>query len=263
MRVVPLGTGAGGVPRPGGAGTGLLFAADDPDDADGATTHLQVDMGNGVLGNLVRHLDYGDVDAVCLTHLHHDHTLDLMPFLLARTRFDVVPVHAPPGGSAFVEEFVTFFSDNPTLYLDQVQVTEYAPGEAFDVGPFAVHPVRVEHSVPAHALRITGPAEDGDGEAVVCYSADTRRCDALVEAALGADLFLCEATFLHVPETEKMRTHHLTGLEAGEVARDAGVGRLLLTHTVYHDPLEAFVAEAEQAFDGPVGAARENAVYGV
>jgi len=70
-------------------------------DQDGRTWNLVLDLGNGALGALQRHVDPTTVDAVVLSHLHADHCLDLCglyvaqkysPAVLARSR---IPVYGP------------------------------------------------------------------------------------------------------------------------------------------------------------------------
>ena len=71
-------------------------------DADGACsgyllqdgdTSLLVDCGNGVFAKMRRFVDYVDVDAVVLSHLHADHFLDLVPFSYALTYAPVSYTH--------------------------------------------------------------------------------------------------------------------------------------------------------------------------
>jgi ribonuclease BN (tRNA processing enzyme) len=111
----------------------------------------------------------------------------------------------------------------------------------------------VAHPVPAYAIRV-----EHDGKVLV-YSGDTGPCGALVELAGGADLLLCEASFLDgvaVPPDL-----HLTGRQAGEHAQLAGARRLVLTHVPpWYDPAQP-VREARAAYDGPVEAARSGACY--
>src|ERR687886_100532 len=76
----------------GGACSGYLV------EEDGVTVLL--DCGNGVFGKLRRFVDYVDVDAVVISHLHADHFLDLVPYSYALTyapRQQPVPVHIWPG----------------------------------------------------------------------------------------------------------------------------------------------------------------------
>ncbi len=82
--------------------------------------------------------------------------------------------------------------------------------------------IPVAHLVETYALRF-----EKDGK-VFTYSADTGMCGGILKAAEGADLFLCEATYVS-KEPYRMK-HHLHGKEAGEIAEKAGVKKLLLTH---------------------------------
>ena len=64
----------------------------------------------------------------------------------------------------------------------------------------------------------------------LAYSADTGESDALVRLAEGADLLLCEASFLDAPDLPP--NLHLTARQAAQHAARAGVGQLVLTHLV-------------------------------
>ena len=76
----------------GGACSGYLLQDGD--------TNVLLDCGNGVFGKLRQFVDYVDVDAVVLSHLHADHFLDLVPYAYALTyapRQQPVPVPPWPG----------------------------------------------------------------------------------------------------------------------------------------------------------------------
>ena len=76
----------------GGACSGYLIQEGD--------TAVLVDCGNGVFAKLRQRIDYVDVDAVVLSHLHADHFLDLVPYAYALTyapRQQPVPVDRWPG----------------------------------------------------------------------------------------------------------------------------------------------------------------------
>ena len=80
---------------------------------------------------------------------------------------------------------------------------------------------------------------------------DTRLCDAVRALADGVDLLVIESTFLDGDAALAERYGHLTARQAGEVAAEAGVRRLVLTHFSqrYPDP-RRFAEEAAAVFDG-------------
>ena len=109
------------------------------------------------------------------------------------------------------------------------------------------------HPVPAYAIRV-----EAGGRSLV-YSGDTGATDALVELARGCDLALFEASFLsgrsNPPDL------HLTAREAGDHARRAEAGRLVLTHLVAWNDPGASRAEAALAYGGDLTLAAPGASY--
>jgi ribonuclease BN (tRNA processing enzyme) len=231
MELVVLGAG-GGWATAGGAAAGYLLRHDG--------FNLWVDQGNGTLANLQHHIGFMDVHAVAVSHRHFDHFLDLYPFFLARwfrTERRPVPLFAPPG---MFEHARKLESD-----LDQAFVpTEVEPGQPFEAGPFRVETAPMYHPVPTLGMRF-----HADGSTLV-YSGDTGPTDELVRLAEGCDVLLAEATWMEVPAgAEPM---HLTPDEAGEAARRAGAGRLVLTHVWPTNPMDQVEERASAAFGGPV-----------
>lgn len=84
---------------------------------------------------------------------------------------------------------------------------------------------------------------------------DTRMCDAAIELARGADLLLCEATYLSADADKARDNGHLTASEAATIAREAGVRRLVLSHFSQRYPsIEPFLTEARAIHDDVVAA---------
>lgn len=249
-------------------------------DADGACsgyllqegdTTVLLDCGNGVFGKLRKFVDYVDVDAVVISHLHADHFIDLVPFsyaLIHAPRQQPVPVPpwpgtdsparprlvAPPDAARTFRRVVGAWG-NEDLIEQAFELEEYAVDAVVEVGPLRFSFAVMPHFVDAHAVAVR--SAHGGGRLV--FSADSRPAAQLTEFARGADLFLVEAT-LPRPERTGVRGH-LTAEEAGEHGRDAGVGRVVLTHISDELDQDQACEQAATAFGGLVEVAREGAVY--
>ena len=82
---------------------------------------------------------------------------------------------------------------------------------------------------------------------------DTRMCDAVLDLADGADLLVIESTFLTEDADLAHSFGHLTARQAGAVAAESGVRRLVLTHfSQRYDGQERFREEAAAVFGGDV-----------
>jgi ribonuclease BN (tRNA processing enzyme) len=227
-------------PNPGGAHSGYLI--------EGAG-RLLLDCGPGVLGKLrEREGGWPQLDAIIVTHWHLDHWGDLVPWVWGRMfglgHGNSPPeLWVPPRGievlSAFGKRFGT-----PTMFEDTFRLSEYAPGEPFEVASgFRVTPIRVPHyTLETYALRVQS------GATTLTYSGDTAPGDALAEAARGADLFLCEAT-LASGELDGEPRGHLSADEAVAAFRVSGARRLLLTHRPTELPLEPGLELAYEGFE--------------
>jgi len=216
-----------------------------------------LDLGAGALGNLQRHCDLRDVDAVYVTHLHADHCIDLVAYFYARRYHPKgMPPRLPVFGPAGTRHRVhAAFEEPPVDGFDDVYDFQERTDGTFQLGPFTITSKAVRHPIECHGLRIEA------GGKVLTYSGDTAACDQLVELARDADLFLCEASWPSVPTPPP--GIHLTGREAGQHATSAGAKRLLLTHLMpFHDP-QAMLAEAKETYDGHIDLVSPGAVYSV
>ena len=95
--------------------------------------------------------------------------------------------------------------------------------------------------------QLVGPPRPGR---TVVYSGDTRPHPAVIKAAQGADLLVHEATFGEEERARALETGHSTAREAAQVAREAGVRQLVLTHISPRYSREApeLLAEAQAVF---------------
>ena len=248
MQITVLGC-AGTFPGPDSPCSGYLVEHDG--------YRLIVDLGAGALGQLQRHCDLLEVDAVYVTHLHADHCIDLVAYSYARRYHPAgipprLPVYGPAGMAARI---CASYDTPPTEDLIGVfDFHERGPG-VVQIGPFTVTAGIVVHPIECHALRIEAAGR------VLTYSGDTANCDALIELARQADVFLCEASWPSDPEPPPGL--HLTGREAGLHATQAGAKRLLLTHLMpFHDPA-VILAEAQETYSGDLSLVQAGSTYQV
>ncbi|MFF0479035.1 MBL fold metallo-hydrolase [Streptomyces sp. NPDC004284] len=236
LRITVLGS-ATPFPRPGNACSGYLV--------EGGGVRLWVDAGTGTLAELQRYVALAEVDAVWISHLHADHSADLLPayYALLYAGLDVplpVPLFGPPGIADRLAAFLTNGRERSPVEK-AFGVEELYDGHVVRVGGLTLRSRAVEHGgLPAFALRV----EDGGGASLV-YSGDCEPCSGLVELALECDLFLCEAD-------GPVPGHH-SAAQAGRSAAEARVGRLVVTHVGPGAASSAeAVARAAAEFSGDV-----------
>jgi ribonuclease BN (tRNA processing enzyme) len=133
-------------------------------------------------------------------------------------------------------------------FREAFEVSVLEDGRSVSVGDVTVTPRLVEHTDPTFALVV-----EADGLRLA-YTSDTGCCDRVRAAVLGADCILAEAT---LPEEYADASPHLTARQAGEVAREAGAGALVLTHVWPTNDRETMERQASAAFGRTVRVATE------
>jgi ribonuclease Z len=228
---------------------------------------LLFDCGEGTQHQLMRSaVRFGAIEAIFLTHLHGDHLFGL-PGLLSsmslNAREKPLALYGPEGLAAFMRALPLYHTSF------DVEIHEIAAARVRRADGYAVDAAPLVHSAPCFAFRIVEDDHPGEfdvaraaalglppgpdygrlqrGETVgdikpsdvlgptrpgrrIVYCTDTRPCDAAVELARGADLLIHEATYGADMAAEAIERFHSTAVEAAEVARDAGVAQLVITH---------------------------------
>lgn len=261
MRLTIIGC-SGSFPGPNSPASCYLLSAE----YQGRTWRLVLDLGNGALGPLQQHIPLETIDAVCLSHLHPDHYMDLCGLHVAvRWRpggwpGERIPVYAPAGTA---QRLSAAYGMDPDPGMDQDFVfNNWTPRQPVTVGPFRVTPVPVRHPVTEpYALRVECTDDDG-AVRTLAYSGDTDSCPGLVEAAEDSDLFLCEAAYQDGRD-DHFDGIHLTGGRAGSAAAEAAVKRLLLTHIPVWTDTKVLLEHAGEQYDGHLSVAVSGVTYSV
>jgi ribonuclease BN (tRNA processing enzyme) len=235
------------MPRPGEASSCYLIRAGE--------AAVLFDLGSGAFAKLQLAIDYRQIDAVVISHMHADHFFDVVPFRYA-LKYGHLPFEQrlalwlPPGGRQSLDALRRAVStDAAEDFFDTVFVVrEYDPGETLGVRGLSMRFRRTRHYIDAYAIRAEG------GGSSITYSADTAPCDGVVELARASSLFLCE-TALAVGVEDPADRGHSSAEEAGTMAQLAGAARLVLTHYPATVSPESLVHAAQRRFSGPVDAA--------
>ena len=207
-----------------------------------------IDGGTGTLHSLLRAgLGYRDLTHLLYSHIHPDHTGDLIPLLLATrytpdfTRTRDLTVWGPPGFRDFFERLTAVYPFSLEGETYQVEVAEVGSSPHLQHGwEFSVR--RLRHPVPDVGYRIEVPAL---GRTLV-YTGDTEACRELVELARGADVLISECSF---PDGQGVEGH-MTASEIGGIAEEAGVKRLILTHLYPACDREDILASVRKVYSG-------------
>lgn len=230
MQVTVLGI-YGGYPYNGVPSSSYLVQAGD--------FNLLLDAGSGSLLALERVLDPLQLDAVILTHYHHDHAADIGVLqyywqLHQGTRKEpILPIYG---------------HDRDPLNFASLTLQGVTEGRAYHdyaatkMGPLTLTFLETKHPVPAFAVRI----EDQTGTVLV-FTADTAYFDELVEFGQSADLLIADTNFAAAKTGRKW---HMTSVEAATLAKNSNSKSLLLSHLPQQIPLAQILAEASEVYPG-------------
>jgi ribonuclease BN (tRNA processing enzyme) len=215
----------GPYPKAGGACSSYLVQCGD--------ANILLDAGNGSLANLQKKTGIGSLHSIILSHLHSDHMSDLlvMRYAIQIKKYAPLPLYLPAtpqdtyallaGDKAFKTEIIT---DDKKLQIGGATITFK----------------QMTHAVESHAVRI-----EYQGKTLV-YSGDTNLNDNLAEFAQGADLLVCDAQFNN--HNLFAGAPHLSAAQAAQIAKEAGVAKLLLSHINPEQDEASLLAEAKEHF---------------
>jgi ribonuclease Z len=214
-------------------GVGVLF---DP----GEGTQRQLALANAAPREITH---------IVITHFHADHCLGL-PGLLQRISLegarDPVEILYPAGGERHLQSLLEAFHLEGYVNIARRPII---CGEApIGVGEWSLSAEPLDHSIETLGYRISAAGKEST--ALFAFVMDSRPCEAAIKLARGAELLVCESTYLNVQRRLAHEEFHMTAPEAAELARSAGAGLLLLTHFSHrHEEINAFLHEARPVFD--------------
>ncbi|TCS83030.1 MBL fold metallo-hydrolase [Tepidibacillus fermentans] len=180
-----------------------------------------IDAGSGVLSKLQQYIKFDQLEAVFLSHLHHDHMSDFLVLQYAiqmefvmKGRTKPLPVYFPqePKPEASIIPFQHFIqphhiNESTMLQLDDLQISF----------------LQTDHVVPTYAMKFQS------GEKTFVYGADSGIYTSFSPFAKQADLLILECTYL---EKDRPLTPmgHLSTSDVAKLSRDLQPKKLMVTH---------------------------------
>lgn len=245
-----------------------------------------VDCGDGAMERLAAAgFNPNQVNIAFISHLHMDHIgglqglIGLRWFMGARSK---LTIYGPPGTDVVVSGILQSLKGT-------VRLGPPTPGELPEVvivkdsSDLVVDSVRIRAVRNSHFDDPPGhPANNGSQSLsyrfdykgyAIGYTGDTGPCDAVARLVHGVDLLVSEVIDLpamialfrenpRIPEQVKsaiiqhFKTQHLTPQEAGKIAAEAGVRRLVFTHLSITGKTDAeaqkLINQAHETFKGEV-----------
>ncbi|MGY0692836.1 MBL fold metallo-hydrolase [Virgibacillus sp. FSP13] len=232
----------GGYPAANGATSAYMVEKDD--------FTLLIDAGSGSLAKLQNYKNVMDLDAVVLSHYHHDHVADIGVLQYAwlvqsylREEKEILPIYG------HMEDQQGFAS----LTHECTEGIAYDPNKELRVGPFSITFFKTDHPVPCYGMRIT------DGENVIVYTADTTYKAEWSDFAKGADLLITDCNFY--ADQDGSNAGHMNSKDGATIANEAGVRELMLSHLPHYGDVTELAREAKQYYNGTIQLADEGLVW--
>ncbi|WP_203229056.1 MBL fold metallo-hydrolase [Halobellus captivus] len=246
---------------------------------------ILVDCGSLAVHRMLEHgVNPTEVETLFFTHHHIDHTADFFQFVISSWSLgrESLTVYGPKGTERFVNAIYDLFEDDIQYRewfghgakgIRDIDVVPVDSEFSMSTERWSVSALPVEHSIETYAYRFT---ETSTGQTCV-ISGDTRRIDELSEFASDADLLVqdcclaptsTDSTFAdHIPNRlagpisdemrRKHKQNHCDPEDAGSIAAEAGVDRLVLTHLLPNRDHDAMRKKARTVFDGEIEVAAD------
>ncbi|OJF96477.1 MBL fold metallo-hydrolase [Alkalibacterium sp. 20] len=200
--------------------------------------HLLLDVGSNSLLTLEKYVDPIYLDAVLLSHYHHDHIADLGVLQFTRllkrdskgNKPHLLPIYCHN------EDIVNF---NQMSFGNVSQGIAFNEQSELTIGPFKIEHMKTLHPVPCYAFKITEEKSDK----IMIFTGDSGYKEDFIVFAKDADLLIADSNFYEGMENH---TVHMTAKECGRIANKAKVKKLILTHLPQTGKLDQLVEQAKK-----------------
>jgi len=238
-KLVVLGSGTG-IPSLTRASPSLLLSSEN--------FRFIIDSGPGALRRMLKAgVTYRDIDLLLYTHLHPDHTADLVPILFANKYGDLprekeLICVGGPGFRSYMENLQDLYGSwiKPQTY--HLTIKEISSN------PILFGHMKILSAPMAHLPGSVGYRIEWQDKSSLVISGDTDYCESIVTLAQGTDLLILECSF---PDEKKVEGH-LTPSLAGRIAKESQCKKLLLTHLYPICDQYDILGQCQKVFQGDI-----------
>ena len=194
---------------------------------------------------------------IVISHLHRDHYNDLYNYMYSslvmknHNKLDKpISIYLPTQPTHIYEDI----KNEKLTFSDLIAIDDK---EKYRYGCYEVEFLKTIHSadILSYAVKVITDNK------VIVYTGDCsyKSKQDILEFSKNADVLICEASFL-VSHGFPKECNHLTALQAGEIAKEANVKKLILSHFWPEEDTKNYYKEARQIFNN-VFIAKEKDVY--
>lgn len=196
-----------------------------------------------------------DLDKVFISHFHPDHICDLTAILFGSrikgySRTKPLELVGPVGLKEHYDKLLNVFGNWLTSKDYELKITELDTNNNSITVAYPQYKLiaqMVEHSHPAHGYRVETPL------GTITYSGDTDYCESIISLCQNSDIAVVECS---TPDERKIHGH-LTPKLAGQIAQEAKVKHLVLSHFYPECQVVDLIAQCRKFYDGQITLAED------
>ncbi|UQS85561.1 MBL fold metallo-hydrolase [Apilactobacillus apisilvae] len=215
----------GGYPYDGVGTSGYLIQS--------GNFNLLLDCGSGVLLELEKYLDPLQLDALILSHYHHDHKADVgvLEYYWQLNKENRKEPTLPIYGNTDDE-----YSFEGLNWNNDTKAMPYNENKKLNLDPFTITFLKTKHPVPSYAVKIL----EKSTKKTLVFTSDTKYFDGLVDFCSDADILITDTNFY---EDKKGIKWHMTSKETGKLIRDSKAKCVIISHLPQYGVLSDLLNE--------------------
>ncbi|MDQ0256525.1 ribonuclease BN (tRNA processing enzyme) [Evansella vedderi] len=238
MKITVIGS-WGAYPGPGEATSAYLL--------EEGETKILLDCGSGVVSLLQKDHDLASIDAVVLSHYHHDHIADIGILQYSRVvDMNLDRTDQPLHIYAHQDDEQAFQQLGKKPYAEAFA---YNDEEPLIIGPFTFSFHKTTHPAPCYGMKVQSPDDK-----LIVYTADTTYDETFIPFLQNADLLISECSFYEKQDAAPYG--HMNSKEAATLAEKGQVKQLILSHLPHFGTHEQLVKEAAGYYTGCIHLAK-------